>query len=221
MGTMTSPAIAPKPAPSSSPEARRDRPLRVKVLVTAAAVLAGWLAGNGAMSWFRREPGVAKNLLSRPWVSGEIGQSSVHLDTPFRLEGVAVPFPKEFAGSVSQWTWLGREEGGIHVMTGRVLFAHGVQPNLEGAADGMVRNVEALPGTKSVATRKWDTKLLGSRAIEVEMRIARLKGDPLLMHGVVVLVRRLELVQLLSIARADQPAATEAWSRMRDSMRIE
>jgi hypothetical protein len=106
-------------------------------------------------------------------------------------------------------------------MTGRVLFAHGVQPNLEGAADGMVRNVEALPGTKSVATRKWDTKLLGSRAIEVEMRIARLKGDPLLMHGVVVLVRRLELVQLLSIARADQPAATEAWSRMRDSMRIE
>jgi hypothetical protein len=34
-------------------------------------------------------------------------------------------------------------------------------------------------------------------------------------------VRLLELVQLLSIARADQPAATEAWSRMRDRMRIE
>jgi len=41
------------------------------------------------------------------------------------------------------------------------------------------------------------------------------------MHGVVVLVRQLELVQLLSIARADQPLATEAWARMRNSMRIE
>jgi len=217
---MTTATSARKPNPSPQP-ARRDRPLPNKILVTAVAVLVGWLAGNSAMSWIRREPGVAKDLLSRPWVTGEIGQSSVMLDTPWRLEGVSMPFPKEFSGKVQQWTWLGREKDGLNVMTGRVLFARTERPNLEGAADGMVRNVEAVAGTRSVSTRRWERRLLGSPAIELEMRIQRQKGDPLLMHGVVVLVRQLELVQLLSIARADQPLATEAWARMRNSMRIE
>jgi hypothetical protein len=193
----------------------------VKVLVTVAAVVVGWLAGNSAMSWIRREPGVAKDLLSRPWVTGEIGQSSVMLDTPWRLEGVSMPFPKEFSGKVQQWTWLGREKDGLNVMTGRVVFARTERPNLEGAAEGMIRNIEAMAGTRSVSTRRWERTLLGSPAIEVEMKIQRKKGDPLLMHGIVILVRRLELVQLFSIARADQSRATEAWARMRNSMRIE
>ena len=189
--------------------------------MTAVAVVAGWLVGNSAMHSIRREPGVAKDLLTRHWVTGEIGQSSVMLDTPWRLEGVSMPFPKEFAGRVQQWTWLGHEADGLNVMTGRVLFARSERPNLEGAADGMVRNIEAMAGTRSVSTRRWERKLLGSPAIEVEMRIQRQKGDPLLMHGIVCLVRQLELVQLYSIARADQPLATDAWARMRDSMRIE
>jgi hypothetical protein len=191
------------------------------VLVTAVAVVVGWLAGNSAMSWIRREPSVAKDLLSRHWVSGEIGQSSVMLDTPWRLEGVSMPFPKEFSGKVQRWTWLGREADGLNVMTGRVVFARTERPNLEGAADGMVRNIEAMAGTRSVSTRRWKRTLLGSPAIEVEMRIQRSQGDPLLMHGIVVLVRKLELVQLFSIARADQPLATDTWARMRNSMRIE
>jgi hypothetical protein len=201
--------------------ARRERPLSVKLLVTAAAVVVGWLAGNSAMSWIRREPGVAKDLLTRPWVTGEIGRSSVMLDTPWRLEGVSMPFPKEFSGKVQQWTWLGREKDGLNVMTGRVVFARTERPNLEGAADGMVRNIEAMAATRFVSTRRWERTLLGSPAIEVEMQIQRKKGDPLLMHGIVILVRRLELVQLFSIARADQPRATEAWARMRNSIRIE
>jgi len=189
--------------------------------VAALAVLVGWVAGNSAMSWFRREPAVAKDLLSRPWVTGEIGQSSVMLDTPWPLEGVLVPFPKEFSGKVQQWTWLGREKDGLNVMAGRVLFSRSERPNLEGAADGMVRNIEAMPGTKSVTTTRRETRLLGSPAIELELKIQRKSGEPLLMHGAVIVVRRLELLQLLSIARADQPIATEAWARMRNSLRIE
>jgi len=206
------------PAP---PPARKDRPLPVKVLVTAAAVLVGWMAGNSAMSWFRREPGVAKDLLTRHWVTDEIGQSSVMLDTPWRLEGVSMPFPKEFAGRVQQWTWIGREKDGLNVMAGRIVFSRTERPNLEGAADGMIANIQAMPGTQSVSTRKSEKKLLGSPTIEVEMRIQRKKGDPLLMHGLVCHVRQSELVQLYSIARADQPLGTEAWARMRNSMRIE
>ena len=194
--------------------------MAVKVLVTAAAVVVGWWAGNSAMSRLRREPDVAKDLLSRSWITSQIGQSSVRLDAPFRLEGVAVPFPKEFEGKVQQWTWLGREQDGLNVMAGWIGFTMN-EPNLEGAADGMVKNIEAMPGTRSVSTKRSEKKLLGSPAIEVEMRIQRQKGDPLLMHGVVILVRQLELIQLYSIARADQPLATEAWARMRDSMRIE
>ena len=189
--------------------------------MTALAVLVGWVAGNSAMSWFRREPAVAKDLLTRQWVTGEIGQSSVLLDTPWPLEGVAVPFPREFSGKVQQWTWLGREKDGLNVMTGRVLFSRTERPSVEGAADGMVQNIQAMPGTKSVSTTRRETRLLGSPAIELELKIQRKSGDPLLMHGVVILVRRLELVQLMSIARADQPIATEAWARMRNSLRIE
>lgn len=189
--------------------------------MTAVALLVGWVAGNSAMSWFRREPVVARDLLTRHWVAAEIGQSNVMLDTPWPLEGVAVPFPNEFSGKVQQWTWLGREKDGLNVMTGRVVFSRTEQPNLEGAADGMVRNIEAMPGTKSVSTTRRETRLLGSPAIELELRIQRKSGDPLLMHGVVILVRKLELIQLLSIARADQPIATEAWARMRNSLRIE
>src|SRR5262249_9795775 len=95
---------------------RRDRPLPLNILVTAVAVAAGWLAGTSAMSWLRREPGVAKDLLTRQWFSGQIGQSSVMLDTPWRLEGASVPFPKEFSGKVQQWTWIGHEADGINVM---------------------------------------------------------------------------------------------------------
>jgi hypothetical protein len=220
MGTMTRPATAEMPGAPPRP-ARREKSLTLKILVAAAAALAGWLVANGAMNRFRREPAVADDLLTRRWVTGAIGQSGVVLDAPFRLEGIAVPFPKEFSGRVSQWTWLGHEADGLHVMTGRVVFAPGLQPNLAGAADGMVRNVEAIPGTRHVEKRRWEKALLGGPAIEVEMRIEREKGEPLTMHGVVVLVRGLELVQLLSIAPADQPLANEAWARMRNSMRIQ
>jgi len=189
--------------------------------VTAVAVAAGWLVGNTTMSWLRREPGVAKDLLTRHWVTGEIGKSSVMVDTPFRLEGVSMPFPKEFEGRVQQWTWLGHEADGLNVMSGRIVFSRTERPNLPGAADGMVQNVQAMPGTGAVTTKRWEGTLLGGPAIEVLMKIQRQKGDPLEMHGVVVLVRKLEMVQLYSIARAGQPLATQAWLRMRDSMRIE
>jgi hypothetical protein len=211
----------PWPNVPPQPPARSGQPLLVKIVVTALAVLVGWVVGNSAMSWLRREPGVANDLLTRHWVSGQIGQSSVMLDTPWPLQGVALPFPKEFSGKVDQWTWLGHDADGVHVMTGRVVFARTVRPDLAGAADGMVKNVTATPGTASVTTKRWEGTLLGSPAIEVAMTIQRQKGDPLLMHGVVVLVRKLELVQLHSIARADQPLGTQAWLRMRDSMRIE
>jgi hypothetical protein len=189
--------------------------------VTAVAVAAGWLFGNVTMSWLRREPGVAKDLLTRQWVSGQIGQSSVMLDTPWRLEGVSVPFPKEFAGKVQQWTWIGREKDGLNVIAGRVVFSKTERPNLQGAADGMVQNVTAQPGTASVSTKRWEGTLLGSPAIEVQMRIERKQGAPLEMHGVVILVRKLEMIQLYSIARTGQPLGTQAWLRMRDSLRIE
>src|SRR5262249_44067607 len=150
----------PMPPRPPAPPARSAQPLPVKIIVTALAVMVGWIAGNSTMSWFRREPAVSKDLLTRHWVTGEIGQSSVMLDTPWPLEGVHVPFPKEFAGKVQQWTWLGREKDGLNVMTGRVVFSRTERPNLEGAADGLVQNVQAMPGTKSVSTTRRETKLL-------------------------------------------------------------
>jgi hypothetical protein len=150
-------------------------------------------------------------------VGESIGRSGVALETPWHLQGVSVPLPKELSGKVRQWTWIGHEADGLDVLAARVVYA-AAQPSLEGAANGMVKNVEALPGTRSVVPQRRDTTLLGQPAIEVEMRIAREKGPPLLMHGIVVL-RGPELIQLLSIARADQPLASEAWARMRNSIR--
>jgi hypothetical protein len=123
------------------------------------------------------------------------------------------------SGKVRKWTWIGSEADGLNILVAHVVFAEGATPSLEGAADGMVKNVEAVPGTKSVTPRRTETKLLGRPAIEVEMRIEREKGAPALMHGIVVL-KGPELIQILFIARADQPLATQAWARMRDSLRI-
>jgi hypothetical protein len=82
----------------------------------------------------------------------------------------------------------------------------------------MVKNVRALPGTAFVTPRRSKMTLLGQPAIELEMQIERAKGEPLVMHGVVVL-RGPELIQVVSISRADQPLGAKAWERMRDSIR--
>ena len=179
--------------------------------------MAAWVVRQ-TLGGVRREPGVPKNLLTRPWTEQSIGRSSVVFNAPFRLQGVSVPLPKELSGKVQQWTWIGREADGLDILVSHVVFAEGSIPSLEGAADGMVRNVEAVPGTKSVTPRRTPTTLLGRPAIEAEMRIEREKSEPLLMHGIVVL-KGPELIQFLSIARADQPLASQAWARMRDSVR--
>ena len=165
-----------------------------------------------------REPGVPKDLLTRPWAEQPIGLSSVVLNAPFRLQGVSVPLPRELSGKVQKWTWIGREADGLNILVSHVIYAPGAIPSLEGAADGMVKSVKAVPGTKSVTPRRTQTTLLGRPAIEEEIRIEREKGEPALMHGIVVL-KGPELIQILSIARADQPLASQAWTRMRDSVR--
>lgn len=165
-----------------------------------------------------REPGVSNDLLTRPWVEQRIGQSDVELDTPWPLRGVSVPLPKDLSGKVSQWTWIGHEAGGLNVMVARVVYATGVAPSLDGAADSMIKTVEAKPEAKTVFPRRSETTVLGQPAIEVEMRIEPKSGSTLLMHGIVVL-RGQELIQLMAIAKADQPLADQAWARMRDSTR--
>lgn len=166
----------------------------------------------------RREPGAADDLATRPWVEQPIGRSGVVLEAPWHLEGVSVPFPREMAGKVSQWTWIGHEADGIRVMASRVTFAYGISPSLEGAADGMVKNVREVPGTASVTPQRSATTLLGRPAIELEIHIEREKGESLVMHGIVA-VRGLDLFQVLAMARADQPVGGKVWERMRDSIR--
>jgi hypothetical protein len=129
-----------------------------------------------------------------------------------------VPFPKELAGKIQQWTWIGHEADGLSVMAARVVYASAEHLSLEGAADGMVKKIESTPGSRVVSPRRSETTLLGKPAIEVDLRIERERGEPLLMHGIVVL-RGSELIQLLSISRADQPRGAQAWARMRDSVR--
>jgi hypothetical protein len=153
-------------------------------------------------------------------VKDSIGQSGVVLEVPWDLQGFSMPLPKELSGKVSQWTWLGREADGLHVMATRVVYAPGMGTSLDGAADGMVKNVEAIPGTRSMVPRRTQTRLLGHRAIEVDLEVHREKGEPLRMHGIVVL-RGQELIQVLSMARADQPLGEEVWVRIRDSIRSE
>ena len=67
--------------------------------------------------------------------------------------------------------------------------------------------------------RRTDTRLFGQRAIELELRIDREKGDPVVMHAIVVL-RGLELIQVMSIAWQELPNGRKAWQRIRDSARV-
>lgn len=181
------------------------------------AALGGWWVVRQTFAYFRGQR-VSSGVLTRPWVTSRIGQSDVQLDAPWPLQGLGVPFPKELSGKVSQWTWIGHEGDGLYVAAARVVYAHNIPTSLEGAADGMVSNIEAMKVTRSVIPKRTNTKLLGHRAIELEVRIVPEKGEPLLMHGIVVL-RGQELTQVLSIGQADQPLADQAWVRVRDSVR--
>ena len=189
-------------------------------LVTGMAVVVGWWVANRTVHLANREPGVSRALLTRPWVENKIGRSGVVLDAPWRLQGIHVPLPKEMSGKVNQWTWIGHEGEGFNVMAARVVYSATIPATLEGAADGMIKNIEGVAGTRSVTPTRTETKLLGHRAIEIGLQIEREKGLPLHMRGLVVL-RGQELIQLLAIAREDQELASQVWTRMRDSLRAD
>lgn len=163
------------------------------------------------------EPGIPDALVTRPWVEQPIGLSGVAIDVPWRLEGKSVPLPKEI--QVTLWAWMGHEAEGLNVMASRVVYAYGTRTSLDGAADGVVEYVRRVPGTKAVRNRRTDTRLFGQRAIELELRIDREKGDPVVMHAIVVL-RGLELIQVMSIAWQELPNGRKAWQRIRDSARV-
>jgi hypothetical protein len=199
-----------RPAPRTVP----GKPL-TWLLAVVVFFVAGWIVRK-TLGHASDVPAIASDLLTRPWVTEQIGRSGVEVETPWHLEGFHMPLPQGI--KVTQWTWIRREKDGFNVMAGRVVFAAGSRLSLEGAADGMIQNVKAVPGTRSTAPRKWDTTLLGRPAIEVEIRIQREQGTSALMHGIIVL-RGLEMIQLGSIARADQPLADQAWERIRNSVR--
>jgi hypothetical protein len=163
------------------------------------------------------EPRIPDALVTRPWVEQPIGLSGVAIDVPWHLEGKSVPLPREI--KVTKWAWIGHEAEGLNVMASRVVYAYGTRTSLDGAADGVVEYVRRVPGTRAVTDRRTDTRLFGQRAIELEVRIEREKGDPVVMHAIVVL-RGLELIEVMSIAWQELPNGRKAWERIRDSARV-
>jgi hypothetical protein len=191
-----------------------------KLLVGLPIALVCYFVARGitrTASTAMREPGIPDSLVTRPWVEQPIGLSGVSIDVPWHLEGKSVPLPKEIR--VTKWAWIGHEAEGLNVMASRVVYAFGATTSLDGAADGVAEYVRRVPGTKGVTDRRKDTILFGHRAIELELSIDREKGDPVVMHAIVVL-RGLELIQVMSIAWKDVPNGVKAWERIRDSARV-
>lgn len=194
-----------------------SKPLAVVVGLVAA--FAGAFVARKAFQHFRREPTVARDILTRPWVKQQIGQSGVGLETPWRLEGLSMPLPKELSGLVSEWTWIGHEADGLNIMAARVRYAPQVVTSLEGAAQGALKNLRAMPGILKVTPQEYDTTLLGQPAIELDARLERKTGEPLRVHAIFGM-RGPDLFQVLLISRADQPLGEKVWDKTRATIRL-
>jgi hypothetical protein len=196
----------------------KNKPVAVLAGILAALVGA-WVAHNAFDRIRGVKGGVAPEVLTEPWSHQSLGAvADFVFDTPWTLEPTKLDLPAELLKRFTRIHTYSHEAQGLSVLASEIAMASG-SPSLEGAADGAIRNVKSQPATASVEASKQPTAVGGYPAIEIEATVRQKSGDPLHLHGLVV-VRGSELFQLVLIHRQDQPLGNQAWSKTRASVRL-
>jgi len=192
----------------------------VAVLVGVLAALAGaWIARN-AFDWIRGVKPVSPQVLTQPWSRQSLGAGADFVfDSPWTLEPTKLDLPADVLKQFTRFNAFGHEAQGLSVLASDLAVVSGITPSVEGAAEGAINSVRNQSTTKSIEAKKQPTAVGGYPAFEIEATVQQKRGDPLHLHGLVV-VRGSEMFQLVLIHREDQPLGLQAWNKARASVRL-
>jgi len=189
------------------------------VVVGIVAAVAGSMGARSAIEWARREPAVSASVLAKPWSEVAPGGRDLVFESPLVPRPTALDLPAGVRTQTRQVTAEAVEGEGLNIMTMYMALIAGRTPNLEGAADGALSNIRAMPGASLASSRKTPATIAGLPAIEIEATVQRARADDLKLHAI-VLGRGEELFQVLVLHRLDQPKGDEVWERMRASVKV-
>jgi hypothetical protein len=198
------------------------REKRIQLLIGILAFVAVGYLTRQAVHWFRKGPGIPSRLLERTWIDQPIAKGeTVVVAVPWPLDPAKLDFPPEMARMVTHSETLRHQADGLHIMTMYAFFGKVKTLSLDQAADGALRNIKTVPGTASVKSAKRETTVLGcQRAFELEARITRTEGEPVLMHELMFVMGR-ALYQIILIHMADEPLGPKVWDRIRSNIRYQ
>lgn len=151
------------------------------------------------------------------WSEQQVG--SVHFSSPVPLKDEKVDLPDNVKQLVTASRYLAGEASGVTLAATAFTYKDGTQINLEGAADGALANIRAVPGIQDMVPAKKPATLLGKPAIDLEAKMRRDKGENLQLHGV-VFASGPELFIFMMIAKDEHHDAAETWHRLRKSIRL-
>lgn len=196
----------------------KNKPVAVLAGVLAALVGA-WVAHN-VINSIRGAKSVSPEVLTQTWSHQSLGAGADFVfDAPWTLEPTKLDLPPEMRQQLTRFNTLSHEAQGLNVMASDLAVPPQFSPNLERAAEGAIDNVKNQPSTASVEAKKQPTAVGGYPAMETEATVRQKSGDPLQLHGLLV-VRGSEMFQLLLIHRQDQPLGVQAWNKARASVRL-
>lgn len=154
---------------------------------------------------------------AQPWTQQQL--ASVHFESPVPLKDEPVALPDNVKQLVTASHYLAGEAGGITLATTSFTYKDGTPIDLQGAADGALANVRAVPGIQDMQPEKKPATLLGKPAIDLEAKMRRDK-ESLRVHGV-VFENGSELYIFVMIAKDERREAADAWHRLRESIRLQ
>lgn len=163
------------------------------------------------------EPQLSADILTKNWIETPLSES-ISFVSPLPLEKKDLPLDPALQKKVVSQNSMQREQDGLTVLAAHIIYVPGTQVNLQGAADGSLARVRSMAGNQNVTSNKFDTWIIGAKALEFGAKIDRGGNVPLQMHGI-VFGENAELYQVIMVCRADQERGDAVWDKLRSSIK--
>jgi len=92
----------------------------LKVLMTIVGVLAGIYVARHVVDWFRGEPAVPAEVLTKQWVVQSLGGGELRLEAPWPLNPTPVELPSTISKNVESSSSLSIEKDGLYILAARL-----------------------------------------------------------------------------------------------------
>lgn len=169
-----------------------------------------------ALNWFEGHSDVTARMSTRPWPDKLVLANEVALETPFKLIPNEHEWPEGAKELFIESTSYSYEEKNLSITALTISYHPGVTLDLEGAVDGALAGLRAVPGTTKVDTVKREKVDLGDGGRELEARVVR-HGETAEIHQLIFLRQR-RLYQLIFVVPPNHKQTAATWERMKSSV---